>query len=290
MSVATVGPRTPLVSGARRAPTPRYARPVPPTEPPTPRAALVLLAAGEGRRVGHDTNKVLLPLAGRRVFTWAARWATTLPHIGQVVLVIRDGDQESVRAALARELPDTDVLVVTGGSSRHESEWKALCALRPAIEGGETDVVVIHDAARPLASAELFRDVIEAAARHGGALPVIDQPALTHLHADDAPVTDRTVAVQTPQAFRAGPLLEAYATAERDGFVGTDTASCVERYTDVPVHCVSGDARNIKITFPEDLFLAERLLAKAGWDLSAPEWRAAHQHHRRLLARGGEQR
>jgi len=251
--------------------------------PSGPRAALVMLAAGEGRRVGHDTNKVLLPLAGRRVFTWAVRWATTLPHVSHVVLVIRDGDQDSVRSALARELPDTAVTVVTGGASRHESEWKALCALRPAIEGGETDVVVIHDAARPLASAELFRDVIAAAERYGGALPVTEQPALAPLHDGGAQVTDRTVAVQTPQAFRAEPLLAAYTAAEREGFVGTDTASCVERYTDVPVHCVTGDARNIKITFPEDLFLAERLLAKADWDLSAPESRVPH---RRRLAHG----
>ena len=74
--------------------------------------------------------------------------------------------------------------------------------------------------------------------------------------------------MQTPQAFTARPLLEAYRRAAEDGFVGTDTASCIERYTEVPVHCVEGDAGNIKITFPDDLFLAERLLAKAHWDLS----------------------
>ncbi|QNN54860.1 2-C-methyl-D-erythritol 4-phosphate cytidylyltransferase [Nocardioides mesophilus] len=234
-----------------------------------PRAALVLLAAGEGRRVGHDTNKVLLPLSGRRVFTWAVRWATSLPQIDHVVLVIREGDQRTVQATLARELPGQAVTVVTGGSSRHESEWKALCSLRPLIEAGQTDVVVIHDAARPLASAALFHDVIEAADRFGGALPVTDQPALTRIQAGSPPVQERTVAVQTPQAFRAEPLLAAYTSAEAEGFVGTDTASCVERYTDLPVRCVGGDARNVKITFPEDLFLAERLLAKAHWDLSA---------------------
>ena len=270
-------------------PAGRYARRVSEPAPAAPRAALVMLAAGEGRRVGHDTNKVLLPLAGRRVFTWAVRWATTLPHVSHVVLVIRDGDQQTVEVALARELPDTPVTVVTGGASRHESEWKALCALRPAIAGGETDVVVIHDAARPLASAELFRDVILAAEQYGGALPVIDQPALTQLHADGAAVTDRTVAVQTPQAFRAEPLLDAYTRAHQEGFVGTDTASCVERYTDVPVHCVTGDARNIKITFPEDLFLAERLLAKSDWDLSASDQPVAHPH-RRLRIGGGDNR
>jgi 2-C-methyl-D-erythritol 4-phosphate cytidylyltransferase len=74
---------------------------------------------------------------------------------------------------------------------------------------------------------------------------------------------DQVVAVQTPQAFRALPLLIAYERAERDGFVGTDTASCVERYTDLAVHCVPGSAENIKITFREDLLLAEQLLVAA---------------------------
>lgn len=229
----------------------------------------MLLAAGEGRRVGHDTNKVLLPLAGRRVFTWSVRWATTLPYISEVVLVARHGDEHTIAHTLSRELPRQEVRVVRGGDTRHESEWQALSALRPTIQAGTTDVVVIHDAARPLASAALFHDVIEAADRHGGSLPVIDQSGLTHLHADGHPVTERAVAVQTPQAFRAEPLLAAYTEAHADGFVGTDTASCVERYTELPVRCVPGDARNIKITFPEDLFLAERLLAKAHWDLSA---------------------
>ena len=228
-----------------------------------------MLAAGDGRRVGHDTNKVLLPLAGRRVFTWAIRWACSLPGIAHVVLVIREGDRPSVEATLRRELPDQPVILVTGGSSRHESEWNALQALRPSIRAGDLDVVVIHDAARPLASAELFREVICAAHRHGGALPVREQPALSQMRFDGPVPAERTVAVQTPQAFRAAPLLEAYSRAEREAFVGTDTASCVERYTDVAVRCVAGDARNIKITFPEDLFLAERLLAKSDWDLSA---------------------
>jgi 2-C-methyl-D-erythritol 4-phosphate cytidylyltransferase len=157
---------------------------------------------------------------------------------------------------------------VAGGSSRHESEWHALQALEPAIRNRETDVVVVHDAARPLAGAAMFADVIAAAYADGGALPVCDQPSLLPL-ADAAPEHRRTVAVQTPQAFRAGPLLAAYTAAAADGFVGTDTASCVVRYTALDVRCVPGDAANIKITFPEDLVLAERLLAKAGWDLSA---------------------
>ncbi len=252
-----------------------------------------MLAAGDGRRLGHDTNKVLLPLAGRRVFTWAIRWATRLPLVSHVVLVIREQDRESVLATLDREVEDPRVVVVTGGDSRHGSEWAALRALRPAIMGGEVDVVVIHDAARPLASTALFRRVIEAAAVHGGAIPAVPQGSLVSLSDGEPSPDSAVVSVQTPQAFLAAPLYGAYAGAAADGFVGTDTASCMERYTELEVRCVAGDARNIKITFPEDLFLAERLLAKAGWDLSddaaAATEPAAHRrrpHLRDLLHRG----
>lgn len=228
---------------------------------------MVVLAAGEGRRTGSHTNKVLLPLAGRRVFTWSIRWARLLPEVVRTVLVIRDQDRDVIEATLAREVGPPAVDVVEGGSSRHGSEWAALQLLAPAIEAGEIDVVVIHDAARPLAGSDLWASVIEAAARLGGALPADDHGHLATLDGSELD-PDRIVAVQTPQAFAAAPLLEAYRRADRDDFVGTDTASCIERYTDVPVHCVPGDAGNIKITFPDDLFIAERLLAKARWDLS----------------------
>ena len=248
----------------------------PPADPHGTRAALVMLAGGDGQRAGHDTNKVLVPLAGRRVFTWSIRWAREFPRVTHTVLVVREPDLPTVRQTLEREVEGPEVLVVTGGDSRHGSEWAALQVLAGPIEAGEIDVVVIHDAARPLASSRLFFDVIDAAAQHGGAIPVLEQHGLTtlaHRNHDDsdeaASVADgAVVAVQTPQAFLAGPLLRAYRQAAADGFVGTDTASCIERYTDLPVRCVTGDARNVKITFPEDLFVAERLLAKVDYDLS----------------------
>jgi 2-C-methyl-D-erythritol 4-phosphate cytidylyltransferase len=250
--------------------------PVPPPQPdqderPGPRVALVVLAAGDGRRAGHDTNKVLLPLAGRRVFTWGIRWGRGLERVTHTVLVIRDQDRMTVRQVLEREVDGPPVLVVDGGESRHASEWAALQGLAPAIHAEQVDVVVIHDAARPLASTQLFADVVETAMRDGGAVPVLEQHGLTSLDDRAPPHGDgemAVVSVQTPQAFRAAPLLAAYSRAATEGFVGTDTASCMERYTELPVRCVAGDARNIKITYPEDLFLAERLLSRAEYDLS----------------------
>ena len=95
-------------------------------------------------------------------------------------------------------------------------------------------------------------------ASNGGALPARPQPGL--VSGDGRRHVTGLVGVQTPQAFRAGPLLDAYTRAEADGFTGTDTAGCVATYTDLPVLAVPAPATNLKVTFAEDLTLAERLL------------------------------
>jgi 2-C-methyl-D-erythritol 4-phosphate cytidylyltransferase len=230
------------------------------------RAALVLLAAGSGTRVGADTNKVLLPLAGRRVLTWSLTWTGGLATVVDTVVVIRPSDRDRVVEALSREAPGRPVRVVTGGPTRHSSELAALTALSPQIEAGAVDVVVVHDAARPLAGRRLFADVIDAAHVLGGALPVLPQPGLLPVNGG-APPVESLVTVQTPQAFRALPLLEAYRAAAREGFDGTDTAVCIQRFGGLPVRGLPGTADNIKITFPEDLFLAERILAAHQWHM-----------------------
>jgi 2-C-methyl-D-erythritol 4-phosphate cytidylyltransferase len=226
-----------------------------------PRAALVLLAAGSGTRAGHDVNKVFLPLGGQPVVSWSLRRAAEVPAIERVVLVVADTDRDRAQMAVAQTDMRSRVDVVIGGATRHASERRALSAIAEEIRAGEIEIVVMHDAARPQAEAALFAEVISVAAEHGGALPAVAQPGLVPLTSDGAEGVelDDVVAVQTPQAFRARPLLSAYEQAERDGYVGTDTAGCVERYTDLPVHCVPGSATNIKITFREDLAVAEQL-------------------------------
>ncbi len=229
------------------------------TAPPAPRVAVVLVAAGSGSRVGAGTNKVLLPLLGVPVLAWSLRTATSLEYVDQVVVVAREADVAAVHELVERYLPEgREAAVVTGGATRHASEWRGLSVLRPRIEAGALDVVAVHDGARPLADAALFEAVCRAAHAHGGALPVRPQPGL--VTADGRRHVTGLVGVQTPQAFRAGPLLDAYLRAEADGFTGTDTAACVATYTDLPVHAVPGRATNLKVTFAEDLALAERLL------------------------------
>lgn len=219
---------------------------------------MVVLAAGSGTRVGADTNKVLLPLGDLPVFAWSLRSIAGLRYVEHVVVVHRSQDRAAVEAVVGPA-----VTLVEGGTTRHESEWHALQALAGPIDAGTVDVVAMHDAARPLAPPELFDEVVRAAARHGGALPVRRQTGLLPRRAGTA-LAAALVGVQTPQAFGARQLLEAYRCAEADGFAGTDTASCLEAYTDVRIHGVQAPATNIKITFPEDVALAERLLLAQG--------------------------
>jgi 2-C-methyl-D-erythritol 4-phosphate cytidylyltransferase len=231
---------------------------------PTPRAAVVILAGGSGTRVGAGVNKVLLPLGPLPVLVHSLRTALHVASVHRLVVVVRPEDREAVAAAVQPHLGEHDLWLVDGGAQRHDSEWQAIRALRADIEAGELDVVAIHDAARPLASAELFARTIAVAAEHGGAIPVVASAGLLPRR-PGAPLRD-VVAVQTPQAFRADALLAAYTAADADCFTGTDTASCLERYAaervDLRICAVPSNATNLKVTFPEDVPLAEALLRR----------------------------
>jgi len=222
------------------------------------RVAVVLLAAGSGSRLGQDVNKVFAPLAGRPVLSWSLGQAAQVPTVSQIVITIAERDRELTEQLLAGERLPVDVHTVVGGKTRHDSEWRALRELASDITAGRLDIVVVHDAARPLAGAQLFEETITCAHRHGGAVPARPATSLIGLQKSIVDV----VAVQTPQAFRAAALLKAYELADLTGFTGTDTASCVERFSDLEVRCLPGSAPNIKITFPDDVRLAERLLSR----------------------------
>jgi 2-C-methyl-D-erythritol 4-phosphate cytidylyltransferase len=202
----------------------------------------IVLAAGSGTRVGNSRNKVYLPLGGRRIVTWSLEVFRQVPGIGRLVLVVRD--------------------------SRHESEYRALLHLADDIRAGEIDIVLVHDAARPLIPVRVVEEVLAMAMRTGGAIPALPLEDVAGVDAagriSDSEHTD-LIRVQTPQAFRSGQLLAAYEAAAADGFAGTDTASCVERYEGVAVHVVAGDPRNLKVTYADDLFLAELMLAASGY-------------------------
>ena len=241
-------------------------------------AAAVILASGAGVRVGGERNKVYLPLGGRSVVAWSVRTFAATPGIAALLLVIRPQDRPLADTALAgtgltAEPADGPlragpaVEIIHGGVQRQDSELMALRHLAPRITSGEIDVVLMHDAARPLVSGELVSAVLTAAAGPGGAVPGVPRHGLV-MASEDGTVAEADLgtmmAMQTPQGFPAGPLLEAYERAAADGFYGTDTAACMTRHTGLPARCVPGDERNIKITYAHDLVIAEKFLASTG--------------------------
>jgi 2-C-methyl-D-erythritol 4-phosphate cytidylyltransferase len=229
----------------------------------TPYAAGVVLAGGSGARMGAGMNKAYLPLAGRRLVSWSLTAFGRVPEIGVLVLVARPDDSKLVDWVLDRELTDTQVEVVYGGDTRQESELSALRRLASRVDDGTVDVILLHDAARPLVSPALIAGVLHAAREHGGAIPGLPADDVITVTDDvvSGPPLDAAIKAQTPQGFRAAPLIDAYEQAAREEFVGTDTASCMERYSGVPVRWVHGDEHNFKITYPHDLTIAEQFLA-----------------------------
>jgi 2-C-methyl-D-erythritol 4-phosphate cytidylyltransferase len=229
-------------------------------------AAGVVLASGSGSRVGAAVNKVFLPLSGRRVVGWSLSALAGVAGIGVLVLVIRPSDRSLADEVLADPaLAGISVEVVHGGESRQESELMALRQLGRRISTGAIDTVLIHDAARPLVTSDLASAVLLAARESGGAIPGLPRDDLVPVMSDTVTgrALERVVTVQTPQGFSARPLLTAYEQAAADGFVGTDTAACMAVYSTVRTRCIEGDERNIKITYPYDIAIAERLLAPA---------------------------
>jgi 2-C-methyl-D-erythritol 4-phosphate cytidylyltransferase len=227
----------------------------------------VILAAGQGSRMGAARNKVWLTLAGRPLLVYAAEALAATPGVTHLLAVAHPQEVALCQEILATQarlpLPFT---VIPGGASRHQSEQCALDHLRVAILAGEIDLVLIHDGARPLITPDDVQRLIAAAHTWGGALLALPVPAGERIVRADAAQHivadlpgDALWRAQTPQAFAAMRLLAAYDAAEQDGFEGTDTAASFAR-TGGQVAVVAGSAANIKVTTPDDLVLAEHLL------------------------------
>nr|MBF6591123.1 2-C-methyl-D-erythritol 4-phosphate cytidylyltransferase [Ktedonobacterales bacterium] len=229
----------------------------------------IVLGAGQGTRMGTERNKIFLPLRGQPVLVHALAAFERAPGVDEILLVAHPREVEYCETEIVQRYQLTKVRgVIAGGASRHQSEARALAALRPRIEAGAIALILIHDGARPLVTLEEIARVLAAARRTGGALLVggvaADETILEV--AEDGLVratypAGELARAQTPQAFAAALLLAAYDAADAQGFEGTDTAAAVERLGHA-VAVVRGGDRNLKITTPDDLPRAEALLAE----------------------------
>ena len=224
----------------------------------------VVLCAGSGVRAGRPVNKVFLQVAGRSILERSVRPFYDHPAVHEVFVVAAPSEIGACSDILRRAGIEV-AAVLAGGVTRHQSESHAVDHLSPRIEAGDVDMVLIHDGARPLFDPAGIGDLIAAARRSGGAISAL--PATEDLLVASGRevvgwlARDRCWRALTPQVFRADLLLEAFRAAARDGFGGTDTASTVERIGG-RVEVVSGDPRNLKVTFPEDFVTAERLASE----------------------------
>ena len=218
----------------------------------------IILAGGSGSRMGADRNKVLLELRGEPVIVRSLRAFQGL--VDGVVLVTREEDIPAVRAATeAIKLP---VTIVPGGDTRQASVWSGLCALPTSCTH-----VLIHDGARCLVDeGTILRCMasVDACGTGVAAVPAIDTIKLVDGNEIATATPDRSIlrAVQTPQGFTVEIIRRAHEAAMRDGFIGTDDASLVERLG-LPVRLTLGERRNIKLTTPEDMLMAEAFLPHA---------------------------
>jgi 2-C-methyl-D-erythritol 4-phosphate cytidylyltransferase / 2-C-methyl-D-erythritol 2,4-cyclodiphosphate synthase len=221
------------------------------------KAAAIVVAAGGGTRMGGDVPKQFLLLAGQTILDRAVAALAACPRIEGIVLALPPFAPDAVKAAC--RAAGKVIGVVDGGDERQDSVRNALAAV-PA----EAEVVLVHDAARPFVSPDLVERCVDRAAEHGAVVPIVpvrDTVKEWDGNRGTLVTRDRSVLfrAQTPQAFRAGILREAYERAAAERRTGTDDAALVEA-AGFPVVPIPGDEWNIKITVPEDLRMAEGLL------------------------------
>ena len=229
---------------------------------------VIIPAAGIGTRMAHATggiSKQFLELKGLPILVHSLRAFLAVPSVTAIYVAVRETEQARVTAMLAEHHLSSKVHVVTGGDNRQESVANALAKL-PSTSAA--DIVLVHDAVRPLIDSATIGNVIAAIEKHGAAIvatPAIDTIKQVERTADGALITatiprELIVHAQTPQGATIPLLRRAFAEAAADEFTGTDEASLLER-ANIPVFVVQGTSRNFKVTQPGDLEVAEFYLA-----------------------------
>jgi 2-C-methyl-D-erythritol 4-phosphate cytidylyltransferase len=233
---------------------------------------VILPAAGIGTRMAPSTGgapKQFIELRGIPILLHSLRAFLAVPRVSGIYVAVREPDQSRVSALLESHAMSGDVHgrvhVVSGGDTRQDSVANALAAL-PSTD--PNDIVLVHDAVRPLIDTPTIERTIDAIEHHGAAIvgtPAVDTIKQVERTADGALITatiprELIVHAQTPQGARVPLMRQAFAEAQADQFVGTDEASLLER-ANIPVYVVPGTSRNLKVTQPGDLEIAEFYLA-----------------------------
>jgi 2-C-methyl-D-erythritol 4-phosphate cytidylyltransferase len=224
-------------------------------------ASAIIVAAGSGVRLGSGAPKAFVKIAGRTMLSYSLAIVRQVSAIGEVVITVPDGFEKAARAEVAAAGLSVPVKITPGGIERQDSVRIAL-----ELTSAESELVIVHDAARPLATREIFEACLDAAARAGGAIAAIPVADTLKRVANSDNAIATTVAraglwqAQTPQAFRRELLVAAHQRAVTEAIVATDDADLVER-TGARVEVVEVSTANIKITTQSDLAIVEAIIA-----------------------------
>ena len=212
-------------------------------------------------------SKQFSEIGGTPILIHTLRKFAASPEVSAIYVALRANEIAGFRARLQadKDLSEKTIELVEGGEHRQQSVANAITA----VAANADDIVLVHDAVRPFVTAEIIHDVIEAARKYGAAIagmPAMDTIKEVQRTSEGAVITatvprERVVMAQTPQGFRYDVLKKAFDEAAADGFLGTDEASLVER-SGHEVVVVMGSPRNIKITTPADMELAEFFLKR----------------------------
>ncbi len=235
---------------------------------------VIIPAAGLGTRMTSASragakpaapSKQFADLQGVPILVHTLRKFAAAPQVKEIYVALRKSEMEGFKSGIAREDFRSRVRLVEGGEHRQDSVSNALAQVQAA----DDDIILVHDAVRPFVDQEIIDNVIHAAAAHGAAIaavPAVDTVKQVERTSEGAIVgatipREKIVLTQTPQGFRFSVLKKAFDEAAADGFVGTDESSLVER-SGHEVTVVMGSARNIKITTPADMELADFFLSQ----------------------------
>jgi 2-C-methyl-D-erythritol 4-phosphate cytidylyltransferase len=232
------------------------------------RMVAVVLGGGVGQRFGATMPKQLLTLGGRTLVERCVAAFDQAPGIDEILVVMARGYTGPVETMLATAGYRKVTAVIEGGVNRPDSTRAALAAIAAREPGARADDcgVLLHDAARPLVDQRIIADCVAALRVHdaaGVAVPASDTMVMTENGVmQSMPRRETLLRCQTPQCFRLPVITRAHELATADpGFSPTDDCGVVLRYLpDVDVHIVQGSERNMKITYPQDLAVAEALL------------------------------
>ncbi|MBT9168576.1 MAG: 2-C-methyl-D-erythritol 4-phosphate cytidylyltransferase [Syntrophomonadaceae bacterium] len=223
------------------------------------RVAAIIPAAGRGLRIGKNINKQYLPLCGKPMLAHTLAACIDSQFFSAIIVAVTPGEEDLFhRDVLLPWLPQDKITMVSGGKERQDSVYNGLQVL-----SADTDLVCIHDGARPLVSSSLFRSCLDKAEQHGSAITAVPVKDTIKIVAADqvisTPPRETLWAVQTPQVFRFDLLIDLHLRALSENFYATDDAALLEHYG-YAVWVVHGDYENIKVTTPEDLVVAETLI------------------------------